>query len=155
MAEHRLYLIEHLGLRLRKIGITSGASRLNKWDTRGWSLVETRIYDTFTGARTTEWYALRALDQRGARSSDRMKAIFANLDRDGRTEMFDPDVYDAGLGPLVDDFDRLAFVPSEFPPPPWIAERRREAALKATSGRDNSAAARKAWITRRLRSNRG
>jgi hypothetical protein len=50
-----------------------------------------------------EALALLRLDQYGARASKRMEALFPNLDRNGRPEMYDPLLWRGGLASLLSE----------------------------------------------------
>ena len=58
-----LYMIEHDGLHLRKVGVAESAKRLGEWTRRGWTLLETIRYDTLAEMRSDEAVALYRLDQ--------------------------------------------------------------------------------------------
>jgi hypothetical protein len=146
-----LYMIEHAGLHLRKVGVAESAGRLAQWTRRGWTLLETIRYDTLAELRADEAIALYRLDQFHARSSTQMKAWFPNLTPDGRTEMFDPTCFRGTLRDLLSPELAAKMQHVERVEPPWISEPRSEAARKAHlhPDRDQSAASKKAWETMR------
>jgi hypothetical protein len=146
-----LYMIEQNDLRLRKVGIAKSAGRLEEWTRRGWTLLETIRYATLDELRADETVALYRLDQFHARGSTRMKAWFPNLTPDGRTEMFDPICFRGTLRDLLSPELDAKLKHVERIAPLWISEPRSEAARKAHQhpNRDQSAAAKKAWVTMR------
>lgn len=148
--KHLLYIVEHRELGVRKLGRTS-ADRLSTWRQRGWSLIDTARFDDVAALAVAESEALARLDKLCARSTSRMGALFANLDTNGRTEMFDPSSYRGGISELLGDPMGQRLVKTVPTVPPWIADRRSAAARKAWQhpNRNGSEAAQRAAATRR------
>lgn len=159
-----MYMVAHAELRLRKVGITRLASdgkpesnRLALWRQRGWDLVEVRTFEAPGQMSAAEDTALDRLDRMHARATARMAALFPNLEANGRTEMYDPLCFDRDLTSLLSPElgDKLDGVAPNVPL--WISAPKSAAAVKAMQhpGRDNSAAARKAWLTRKAQDEAG
>lgn len=148
----RLYLVAHPALGIRKIGKTV-ADRLDLWRQRGWILIDEKSFTDRAALAAAERLALERLDRLGARATVRMGALFPNLDSNGRHEMFDPDLFSGGIIDLLGDAVGQAARATEPVVPPWIADARSHAALKAHEhpGRDQAAAARKAARTKMSR----
>jgi hypothetical protein len=144
-----LYMVAHQTLDIRKVGITV-SDRLDTWRRRGWDLVKTIEFDDEASLRAAERRALQQLDRLGARATPRMEALYANLDANGRTEMYDPAVAPQNLAVLISEHfvEQLGGV--EPAAPIWITEPLKAAAKKAWNhpSRDGKAAAKKAVATR-------
>lgn len=148
-ARNLLYMVAHQALDIRKIGITV-SDRLDTWRRRGWMLVRTIGFDDEAALRAAEHLAIQQLDRLKARSSPRMKALFSNLDSDGRTEMYDPVFAPQSLDALISDGLKTSLSGIEPLRPLWISEPLKAAAQKAWKhpDRDGKAAAKKAVATR-------
>ena len=130
-----LYLCEHAEMRIRKIGITR-TRRLELWRQRGWTVLETIEHPDAPSMIAAEALALLRLDQYGARASKRMEALFPNLDRNGRPEMYDPLLWRGGLASLLSERVAEAVGHREPIAAPWVTESRSHAATKAMKNRD-------------------
>jgi len=137
MAEpHVLYMIEHRRLGLRKIGITStagrvdGYRRLDYWRARYWCVVAVKTYDRAAMLRQGEALALDRLDQLGARDTDKLNELHVMLG-DGRTEMYDPEVFDGDLNVLLSDELAVRLERAPIVRPERIVEPGRVRARKA------------------------
>ena len=148
--KYLLYMVTHHSLDIRKVGVTV-SDRLETWRRRGWQLIRTIEFDSETALRAAEHFAIQQLDRLKARSGPRMESLYPNLDRNGRTEMYDPAFAWHSLDALISDGLRTSLAAIEPVPPQWISEPRKAAANKAWKhpNRNGTAAAEKAVITRR------